>query len=567
MTRRSVGRLLLLLLPALAALLLPAWGQAAKGKKYALLVGVKDYRHAGLRPLKYTENDVEDLAKILRARGAGFAKVHVLTNTRGARDKGVSAPTAANIRAALEGLLRARGTHDTVLVALSGHGVQLKVKDRRGETRTKGFFCPTDADLFDEVIDEAKLGRTSLLSLDWLFARLKRSGAGVKLVLMDACRDELAGDKSPLDAETLPRPPRGTAALFSCSPGQKSHEIPKLRHGVFFHFVLEGLRGRAKVEDEVTWDDLARYVKRQVNRESPKLIGGGGRQTPHEIKDIVGESPVLLAVNNEPAKRITNSIGMRLVLIPAGKFTMGSPAGEKDRGKDEEQHDVEITRAFYLGVTEVTQGQFKRVMGYNPSYFSKDGKGKEGLSYFAFSKPGGGKEKVKDMASTDDLPVENVSWEEAQTFLKKLSDRPDEKKKGRTYRLPTEAEWEYSCRGGAPSRHPFHFGPSLSTTQANFNSTLGRTCAVGSYPANRFGLHDMHGNVWEWCSDWYDKDYYGKSPPRDPRGPSRGSSRVDRGGGWRDYGRDCRSADRRSFGPAYRDYYLGFRVALVPSGE
>jgi formylglycine-generating enzyme required for sulfatase activity len=182
--------------------------------------------------------------------------------------------------------------------------------------------------------------------------------------------------------------------------------------------------------------------------------------------------------------------------------------------------------------------------------------------------------------NTDDFPVETVSWNDAVEFCKKLSERAAEKKAGRKYRLPTEAEWEYSCRGGASSSYQvFHFGNSLSSKQANFNGNypyggadkavfLNRTCKVGSYTKNRFGLHDMHGNVWEWCSDWYDKDYYAKSSRRDPQGPSKGSSRVLRGGGWSDRGLNCRSAFRNGISePADRVISMGFRVALVPAGR
>jgi formylglycine-generating enzyme required for sulfatase activity len=266
---------------------------------------------------------------------------------------------------------------------------------------------------------------------------------------------------------------------------------------------------------------------------------------------------------NQLPKTITNSIGMKLVLIPAGRFTMGSPAGE---GSDDErpQHEVEITKAFYLGVHEVTQGQWKAVMGKNnnPSYFSKTGAGKDSVKDFS--------EK-----QLDDFPVENVSWEDAQTFLKKLNALAAEKKFHLKYRLPTEAEWEYSCRGGARSK-TFHYGNSLSSTQANFDGNqpyggaekgpyLRRTCKVGSYQPNAFGLKDMHGNVWEWCSDWYGKDYYGKSPRRDPQGPSEGSSRVFRGGSWCNAGGDCRSARRFRNTPGDRNGDVGFRVAAVPA--
>jgi formylglycine-generating enzyme required for sulfatase activity len=221
---------------------------------------------------------------------------------------------------------------------------------------------------------------------------------------------------------------------------------------------------------------------------------------------------------------------------------------------------VEISRPFYLGIHEVTQKQYREVMGSNPSWFSADG---------------GGKEKVEGM-STDDFPVEQVSWQDAVDFCAKLTALPAEKGAGRAYRLPSEAEWEYSCREGASSR-PFHFGNALSSRQANFDGRypygadkafyLKGTCKVGSYAANDFGLYDMHGNVAEWCSDWYAADYAGKSPRRDPQGPSEGADRVIRGGGWNSAGRFCRSASRDTFRPTFRYGNLGFRVAMVPSGD
>jgi formylglycine-generating enzyme required for sulfatase activity len=193
----------------------------------------------------------------------------------------------------------------------------------------------------------------------------------------------------------------------------------------------------------------------------------------------------LLRVKNWD-KEIVNSIGMKLVLIPAGTFKMGSPREEADRRNDEAQHDVEITKEFYLGTYEVTQQHFKDVMGYNPSYFSKDGMGKTGEKYGW--KPAGGKARVP--ADTSNFPVENVSWEEANEFCEKLTAKSSER--GRKYRLPTEAEWEYSCRGGAPAYRVFHFGNSLCSKQANFDGVqpygeankgdcLKRTCKVGSY--------------------------------------------------------------------------------------
>jgi formylglycine-generating enzyme required for sulfatase activity len=265
---------------------------------------------------------------------------------------------------------------------------------------------------------------------------------------------------------------------------------------------------------------------------------------------------------------IDNSIGMKLVRIPHGTFWMGSPETEPERSTNEKQHEVVITKDFYLGMYEVTQKEFQRVMGYNPSYFSLNGKGRKGVNYVA--PPSGGRDKV--VGSSDTYPVENVSWHEAKEFCAKLSALDAEQKAGRKYRLPTEAEWEYACRGGATS--PFHFGNALSGKDANFDSefpyggaakspSLQRTTTVGSYPANGFRLHDMHGNVWEWCEDWYDENYYNVSPREDPPGPTNSKVRVLRGGSWNFNGRNCRAACRSYFDPGGRGGIFGFRVVLV----
>jgi formylglycine-generating enzyme required for sulfatase activity len=249
------------------------------------------------------------------------------------------------------------------------------------------------------------------------------------------------------------------------------------------------------------------------------------------------------------AAELTNSIGMRLVLIPAGRFRMGSPSGEGDRRDDEEQHEVEITRPFYLDRHEVTQAAYEKVMGHNPSYFA----------------PGGAGEAEVRGLDTGSFPVDSVTWEDAREFCQRLSDLPAERGAGRVYRLPTEAEWEYACRGGARESVPFHTGPSLPADQANFDRKVGRTRPVGSFQkANGYGLFDMHGNVSEWCADRYAHGYYPVSPVRDPAGPDRGARRVLRGGSWERPAGDCRSAARRGFDPGVRNTGFGFRVVCVP---
>ena len=213
-----------------------------------------------------------------------------------------------------------------------------------------------------------------------------------------------------------------------------------------------------------------------------------------------------------PPKHFTNSIGMKFVWIPPGIFLMGSPEEEKERRDHETQHKVTLSKGFFMGVHLVTQEQWQAVMGNNPSNF----KGEK------------------------NLPVETVSWEDCQEFIKKL--RVKDKK---PYRLPTEAEWEYACRAG--TKTPFCFGDAISTDQANYdgnhiygNGKKGKyrekTTPVGSFPANAWGLFDMHGNLWEWCQDWFGD--YPQNDVVDPQGPNEGQYRVLRGGSWHDYSWD-----------------------------
>lgn len=243
-------------------------------------------------------------------------------------------------------------------------------------------------------------------------------------------------------------------------------------------------------------------------------------------------------------KTITNSIGMKLVLIPKGTFMMGSPIEEEGADNDEEQHQVTIGKDYYLGVTEVTQGQYEKVMGTNPSYFQK---------------------RVIRKSDSSMYPVEQVSWEDAVEFCKKLSDLPEEKKAGRVYRLPTEAEWEYACRAGSKAAYSFGANSKTLGDYAWFGENSGgQIHPVGEKKANAWGLYDMHGNVWEWCSDWY--GVYPKGSVSDPSGPSEGSDRVDRGGSWINGAANCRSARRSGYDPSYRYNNYGFRVALSSSG-
>jgi formylglycine-generating enzyme required for sulfatase activity len=221
--------------------------------------------------------------------------------------------------------------------------------------------------------------------------------------------------------------------------------------------------------------------------------------------------------------------------IPPGRFRMGSPLEEAGRGEDETPHEVELTQGFWLADTACTQALWEAVMGENPSHFQ-------------------GAER----------PVEQVSWEQASAFF----DRLNAQVKGLSLRLPTEAEWEYACRAG--TRTPFWFGDNISTDQVNYDGNTpyaggnkgesrNQTVEVKALPCNGWGLYQMHGNVWEWCSDWYGE--YPQDGVTDPMGPASGEGRVLRGGSWASDARDVRSAQRYAVTPVGRSHYFGFRLA------
>ncbi len=240
--------------------------------------------------------------------------------------------------------------------------------------------------------------------------------------------------------------------------------------------------------------------------------------------------------SNEHAKYLTldlgNRVTLKLVRIPAGKFTMGSPEAEKDRLSNEgPQHEVAISKAFYMGVYAVTQEQYEQIMGENPSYFK------------------GAKN-----------PVETVSWDDAVEFCKKLS-----KKTGKTVTLPSEAQWEYACRAGSKTRFSYGDNDDNMGDYAWYSKNSDNTThPVGQKKPNQWGLYDMHGNVWQWCSDWYADDY-SNANEKDPTGPASGESRVQRGSSWHYTPWGCRSAFRSRIIPGGRDDLDigGFRVVVA----
>jgi formylglycine-generating enzyme required for sulfatase activity len=248
-------------------------------------------------------------------------------------------------------------------------------------------------------------------------------------------------------------------------------------------------------------------------------------------------------------KIVTNSIGMPLRHILAGRFVMGLPDVGYDTDIPPEvcPHSVRIKIPFYLGVHEVTQQEYQLVMGKNPSWHA----------------PTGDRQQQFADDETARFPVEQVSWDDARAFCRGLSARADERSAGRVYRLPTEAEWEYACRSGKSVPYPFTRDPNhAKQTGENGGRMLAGIpiTTVGTYQPNGFGLYDMRGNVFEWCNDWFARDYYARSPADDPQGPPAGYFKVFRGSDWPFAGDNCKLS-RHPTEPWRTNRYVGFRVA------
>ncbi len=541
--------------------------------RVALVIGNADYKEGGL---KNPVNDANDMAKTLEE--LGFSVTLGVNQTR----------------KEMSDAIRSFGDRlygDKVgLFYYSGHGIRVKEKN---------YLLPVDANIGreDEVPFEA-------VPADLVLSKMNSAGNPLNLVILDACRNNpyakswnKGADDQGLAGMT---PPTGTLIIYAAKPGGVAKDgfgrnspfteslkkrvknpgvdVLKLVSSVAGDVISEtgggqhpwmegmilgdfyfaessgavitepseetSLTVNSNLSDAEIWINGKKVGTGefssgsvQPGRYRIKVTRDGYRtyETRVDLKEgkserisaylKKAEKPVIEPLKPEETEedntedKISNSLGMKFVYIAPGSFMMGSPGDEPSREDDEKQHKVTLTKGFYVQTTEVTQGQWKKIMGNNPSYFKECG---------------------------DDCPVEQVSWDDAQEFIKKLN-----KKEGKAYRLPTEAEWEYAARAGTTT--PFAFGSCLSTDQANYDGnyplegcTKGKyrekTVTVASFASNSWGLYDMHGNVWEWCSDWYGE--YPTGAVTDPAGPGRGSYRVLRGGGWLNLACYCRSAGR-----------------------
>ncbi len=553
---------------------------ATAGDNYAFLVAVGDYDVKQLKPLAYTRNDVLEFAKALNDSGFKADNIVVMHDDLKTQKSQRYLPQGDKIRKEFDLLLLGVEEGDSVIVAFAGHGVQFEGDDQN-------FFCPADADLEE---------RKSLISLKEIYAKLEQCPADRKLLLVDACRNDplsrLARSRDKVKLNSVTRPqmeavPKGIVALFSCSAGQESYEWPDVQHGVFFHHILMGWKGAADNGDrQLSLDELVAYTRK--NTQSFARVKLGAVQTPQSKGEFNG---TWVLRNVSKPNDFKNTIGMTLKLVPEGTFLMGSNQADvqlavlsdsnfkADFAKSEQpQHRVQITQALYMSAHETTQAQYKQLMETNPSYFSRSG---------------GGVTKVAN-EDTSRFPVEMVSWFDAIEFCIKLSEKENrtpcyrltnvERSSGSIssasvailngdgYRLPTEAEWEYACR--ARTTTPFHFGSKLNGEEANVEGTVpfgttakglykARTTTVGLYSANAFGLYDMHGNVAEWCQDWYDENYYLRRVELDPQGETSGRFRAMRGGSWFSNPWYTRSANRGWNMPQFRLEFGGFRVVCA----
>jgi formylglycine-generating enzyme required for sulfatase activity len=396
----------------------------------------------------------------------------------------------------------------------------------------------------------------------WVTVRLSEPGDAVDVVL----------DGKPLDRVGLNEPIRlstGEHHLWVASPSHQpwSRRFP-VRHGTNPTLVVT-LAPIATLH--VTEPPATRPDPRPA-RPAPKEVA---KKEPEPKKEA--SAPVV-----DP-EYITTRVGqIKLKRIPAGEFLMGSPEGEGD-GDEHPRHRVEITRPFYLGVTEVTRGQFRRFVdeaGYRTEA-ERDGAGGWGWNEavgkfeqdpkYTWQNPG--------FKQTDEHPVVNVSSNDAVAFCEWLS-----RQEGANYRLPTEAEWEYACRAGTTTEYSCGDDPEGLAAMGNIADGTAKakypnrttiaardgfiyTAPVGRYDPNAWGLYDMHGNVWEWCSDGFAADYYQSSPVDDPQGAAGAPIRVIRGGGWSSEPHGVRSADRSWDAPGFRSTSMGFRLARVQSAR
>ena len=490
------------------------------GVKRAFLVACGDQHLDERLNLPKAVEDMDKFQQALLRTGFKPENITYLQSKDGVKPK--SLPFRSVILGELELMIKSLNPGDTLVVALNGHGIHPK-------NAKTSYFVPLDGKIGNEKTLVSMEGEDSIFGM----ARDAQKKNARVLLIVGACRNDFKENIQALnqmDLEDPDVPPEGVAAIYSCGIGQKTYFDEK-GGSYFYEHLSKAWVGEYHPSDEnITLEMVFKSISDKTFADVRSKYAEA--QKPEMRRQYKGEW--LINKNDVSIRQVKpgkvdvvdfgKDVKLEMVLIPAGKFKMGSPESEKDRDKDETQHEVTLTKPFCMGKYEVTQEQWTAVMGNNPSS-TKGAK----------------------------LPVTDVSWEDCQEFIKKLNAKTDG-----GYRLPTEAEWEYACRAGTSTA--YSFGDVITPKDANYRdvSKIGKLIEVGSYKPNAFGLYDMHGNVWEWCEDWHGEYPFAVT---DPKGPGTGESRVLRGGSFYFNVSSARSSYRYYNSPAYRDFINGFRLA------
>lgn len=480
-------------------------GPSEAAERHALVVGNGDYIHT--TALKTPARDAAAIAQ--RLESLDFT-VTLATNLDGAA-----------LADALAGFLSGLKSEDVALFYFAGHGLQFK-----DET----YILPTDAQLQNEF----RLKREGVALSD-IVAQLE-SRLGINLLFLDASRRNPLAEalRAALPAsrstatqsgiENLPRVTGNTLILSAAGPSSYQTETPG-DHSVLTHALLQHI-ATPDLEVEVMLKRVTGDVRAATER----------TQRPKRLSRLTQEFYFVPPETSASTKQAVSPPpeAPTLVSLPGGLFLMGCHRGPGCQADEQPVHAVRIS-PFFISRHEVTFAEWDACVTaggcqHNPS---DEGWGR------------------------GNRPVINVSWDDASEYAAWLSSAT-----GQTWRLPTEAEWEYAARAG--TNDAFAFGETLAENQANFGFRLAQTSDVGRYPANAFGLHDMHGNVWEWVGDYYDPSYYANAPVADPKGPDTGHGRVFRGGSWMYDAMAQRSSERNSFAPNFRSKNVGFRLVREP---
>ena len=532
-------------------------------QKWSIIIGIDDYTYTGIRNLKWTVNDAKGVYDTLTTIAGGFDKDNVLLMIPDADDDNHK-PTRNNILAMLTTWLSLPKTQDTVLIYFAGHGIE-----RDGVS----YILPQDAKM--------ALPKLTALQTKYLKDQLLACKAEKRVLILDACHSG-AGREENRMGEALARElsdAKGMITLASCRLNEISYEWDENKHGVFTHYLIEALKGAADRGDGVlwasevnvyVWDKVRKWAARRGLQQNPKYVAAvegeiilGGR--PDFSKHVEQTPTQTHRVDEVPdfgTPTYRDKDGMKMVYIPAGTFMMGSNNGYYN---EKPVHEV-YTDAFYMDEHEVTNEQYCKFL--NSISVKDDGERwldssgnrliNHGSSYCKIEKSGS---RFKPKSGYKNHPVVEIYRFGANEYAKWVGGR-----------LPTEAEWERAARGGLVGKK-YPNGDSISHDDANYRGTGGKdrweqTAPVKSFAPNDYGLYDMAGNVWEWCSDYWDDDYYSKSPKNNPTGPSSGIYHVVRGGsywfndssrvrcGFRAYGNDL------GLGAGVWREIIGFRVLV-----